>query len=212
MNRAIHVAATSLPFLVLFSAAAANAESSKTTDVSPPAPGASVKAPAEPPKKAEAPSKAVATQPKEPEKRLYAQLPKPLDTISCNIADLEKNGYFALTQVTFGRTPDSLGDTLTWTVRVTKPLTYRHAILLLNGLRDARFYVTSAKTRQELHSTLLYYSDRISSGAVDGGLLTVDTKFEVWMPVDELTVRMLKSRQADTLEFRELGQPHRRTP
>ena len=95
------------------------------------------------------------------------QLPEPLEELSANIGDLEQAGPFVIVDSQFRKIGSGDQDAIVWTVRTTRPITYRHVELLVGKFRDVRFYKTLQRSRQELLTTLMYYSDRISVGAVD---------------------------------------------
>ena len=132
------------------------------------------------------------------------KFPEPLPDITCNITDLERTGYFTVAKVAYGRTAINNEEAMIWKVKVNKPLTCRHAILLLRSFRDVRFYDTAEGAKRELHSTLIYYSDRLSLGAVNRELLKEGDGFDVWILIGTQDVRRLKSLKADTVVFSEL--------
>jgi hypothetical protein len=138
------------------------------------------------------------------EERPFDRFPEPLERLSCNIADLEKSGHLALTKVEYGRTAMVRDDAVIWTLKVVKPITCRHVIMLLRHLRDVRFYATPQGTVQETHWTLLYYSARIPLGAVNRQVLSVDEQFQIWVPINAVEIRRITSRGADTVVFSEL--------
>ena len=148
---------------------------------------------------------ALGAPPVRPAAGLAAKLPEPINTISCNIADLEATGFFSITKVGFGRTRALNEAAVLWTVKVVEPLTCRHAIFLLRHLGDARFYRTLKDgSRSELMSAELYYPAWITDGAISSQNLPQDSEFSVWLLLDGTQVRSLKLHEADTLEFSRL--------
>jgi hypothetical protein len=129
------------------------------------------------------------------------QLPPPLERISGNILDLEADGYFAVEGVEFGISPDGHEDRITWTIRVQKSLTCRHAVLRLKRLHDVRFYNTQPRIHQEIALSRLYHSPLIEIRAVNGDVLFESEEFEVWVPLTRTTVRRLNNQAADTVVF-----------
>jgi hypothetical protein len=137
-----------------------------------------------------------ADQPPDP-----GQLPPPLERISGNIRDLEADGYFAVQGVEFGISPDGIDERITWTIRVQKPLTCRHAMMRLKRLHDVRFYNTQPRIHQEIATSRLYHSPVIEMRAVNGDVLFESEEFDVWVPLSRTTVRRLNTRVADTVVF-----------
>jgi len=140
-----------------------------------------------------------AVEPQKPRDRRY--LSKPLSNIRTNILDLEREGYFAITGVDF-RTRGTGDESIVWTVRVRKSVTYRHVEAMLREFRDARFYQTLDDQQIELIATLVNYSDRISVGSSNGKLFGQDDVFELWIDIPTSYFQKLKSLDADTLVLR----------
>ena len=138
-----------------------------------------------------------------PPARLGEKLAEPLEGVTCGLLAIEESGYFALTDVRYARTEDHREEAMIWTIKVKKPLTCRHALALLRRFQDARFYDTEYKSRQELLVERLFYSSWIAEGAINRRILKPDDEFQLWIVLDIVAVRMLRSRGADTLEFRE---------
>jgi hypothetical protein len=139
----------------------------------------------------------------EPTRRPAEILPAPLDNVACNVLDLEKSGHLAVTKVVTGWSEDFGDEALIWTVKVLKPMTCRHATLLLRRYRDVRFYHAEEKSEKELFSGVLYFSPRIAESAVHGDILQPDTEFEVWLPLTTPQAMMLARQDADHLIFHE---------
>ena len=133
--------------------------------------------------------------------RNVEQLPAPLDKVACNITDLEQNGFLTLTSVALDRSEDFGDEALVWTVKVQKPISCRHAMILLRGFRDVRFYHTEEEAQKELYSTDLLYSSRLAEGAVHGEVLQQDEEFQVWILMSLWHVDILARQQADTVVF-----------
>jgi hypothetical protein len=128
-------------------------------------------------------------------------LSKPFSRIRTNILDLERAGYFAIDAVNIR--PRGTGDeAIVWTVRVRKPVTYRHTEAMLREFRDARFYSTTENRKFEVITTLVNYSDRLSNGSANGKLLGQDDVFELWIDLPTVYFQKLKSLDADTLVLR----------
>jgi hypothetical protein len=142
----------------------------------------------------------------EEEPRPAERLPEPLADVACNLTDLEKTGYFTVTSSEYGLTVDLGERAIIWTVRVDKVLTCRHAKMLLHRFRDLRFFDTEQGMRHEVHCDRLFYSARIETGAVDGALLDPGEEIQLWLVLDRVRIRILKSGGADTLWF---GEPKR---
>ena len=146
---------------------------------------------------------AAAAQPTEQERRTVEILPAPLNTVACNVTELEKSGQLALTKVAFGWSEDFGDEALIWTVKVLKPMTCRHAELLLRRYSDARIYHAEEKMEKELYSSALYFSPRIAEGAVHGEILQPDTEFQVWLLLTSSQAALLVRQQASHLVFHE---------
>ena len=144
--------------------------------------------------------------PSVPTARLGEKLPQPLEGISCDILDFEKLGYFALTDVRYDRTEDCREEAVIWTFKVKKPLTCRHAIALLARFQDVHFFDTEQGSRQELLVERMFYSEQITEGAINRRILKPDDEFQLWIVLDIVAVRMLRSRSADIAEFGRIKQ------
>jgi len=144
---------------------------------------------------------AASEAPGEPTRRPAEILPAPLDNVACNVLDLEKTGHLAVTKVVTGWSEDFGDEALIWTVKVLKPMTCRHALLLLRRYSDVRFYHAEEKSEKELYSGVLYFSPRIAESAVHGDIMQPDTQFEVWLPLTTPQAMMLARQQADHLIF-----------
>jgi hypothetical protein len=129
------------------------------------------------------------------------QLPTPLDKVACNITDLEQAGFLTLTSVALGRSEDFGDEALVWTVKVQKPISCRHAMILLRSFSDVRFYHTEEETQKELYSTDLLYSARLAEGAIQGEVLQQDEEFQVWVLLSLRHVEILARQQIDTVVF-----------
>ncbi len=162
------------------------------------APGPAV---ARPPAAAEAP--ATSEAPGERERRPAETLPAPLNDVASNVLDLEKTGHLAVTSVDFGWSEDFGDESLIWTVKVLRPITCRHAMLLLRQYTDVRFYHVKEKSEKELFSGKLYFSPRIAERAVHGDILQRDTEFQVWLPLTLPQALLLARQQADHIVFHE---------
>ena len=137
------------------------------------------------------------------ERRPAERLPAPLNNLASNFAELEKTGYFAVTDVAFGRSEDFGDEAVIWTIKVLKPITCRHVTILMRRFSDVRFYHAEEKTEKELYSGELYFSSRIAEGAVHGEILRQDMEFEAWVLLDPEQVIMLVREKADAVVFHE---------
>lgn len=136
----------------------------------------------------------------------HRRLPEPLSDITGNFADLEKSGHFRIIKEEFGRTKGLREDALIWTLRVVKPLSYKHAMIVLHRLGDVRFYRVVKDWRKQLHSTQLYYPSYIGKGAVRSEALAQDEWLEVWVLLSQRETDHLELHRANTVEFRQLKQ------
>jgi hypothetical protein len=146
---------------------------------------------------------ATSQAPGEQEPRPVEILPAPLNAVASNVLDLEKTGHLAVTNVDFGWSEDFGDESLIWTVKVLKPMTCRHATLLLRNFSDVRFYHVEGEREKELYSGVLYFSPRIAEGAVHGEILRRDTEFQVWLPLTLAQALLLARQQADHIVFHE---------
>ena len=173
------------------------------------APAPDAPAPAKPaPKAAAKPSPvpetpAASESPAEQKRRPAEMLPAPLDNVACNILDLEKSGHLSVTKVVLGWSEEFGDEALIWTVKLRKPMTCRHATLLLRRFCDVRIYHFEEKSEKELFSGVLYFSPRIAEGAVHGDILQPDLEFQVWLPLTTPQAMMLARQQADHIVFHE---------
>jgi hypothetical protein len=132
------------------------------------------------------------------------RLPPPLGDVSGGLQELEATGYFQLTRIEFGRTPVTDEEALIWTVRVVKPLTCRHAMILLHRVGDVRISRVIDKRLKELHISRLYYPAWIESGAAHGRVIDRHQEFEVWLCLDDKIIAALIRDQASRIDFRPL--------
>ena len=132
------------------------------------------------------------------------KMPEPLEAVYGNLTDLEKSGHFKLLGARLARTKPLDQEAMIWTVRVLRPITYRHAMQIFRLMGDVRFYRTTDYGRQELYWTELYYSFWISDGATQGGLLDPGEEFEIWVLMDATKIQLLDHRSADTVVFSQL--------
>lgn len=149
------------------------------------------------------PAPATSETPGEPARRSAEILPAPLENVACNVLDLEKTGHLAVAKVEFGWSEDFGDESLIWTVKVLKPMTCRHAALLLRNHSDVRFYYVYQDREKELYAGALYFSPRITEGAVHGDILQRDTEFQVWLPLTMSQASLLARQQADHIVFDE---------
>lgn len=129
------------------------------------------------------------------------RLPPPLEDIIGGLQALERSGHFRLIQMEMGRPRVTEMDAVVWTVRVVRPLTYRHALLLLCRVGDVRIARVRDDWQKQLLRTRLAWPDWIDSGAVHGDVLDRDAEFEVWIDLDERTVATLQRDQANRIVF-----------
>lgn len=147
-----------------------------------------------------------ASQPKKPD--LAGKLPEPLSWITGNIGDLEKTGYFKIVDARYGKTKGLSEPAVIWTIEIVKPITCRHAILLLNHLKDVRFYsLVDEKYQQLLLLSEMYYSPWLEEGAVNNEILDRDERFQVWVLLDENQIWVLKHDRADSVVFANPKEP-----
>lgn len=104
------------------------------------------------------------------------QLPSPLDRISGNLHEIEKSGWFTITDVRFDTVGIDRQQSVVWTLRVNQPITCRHAVIFLRNYRDVRFYhETEQQALIEVHYTRLYYDHMIEMGAANNEVLPRDS-------------------------------------
>lgn len=135
-------------------------------------------------------------------------LPDPLEGVATNLIDLEKSGYFTIESVDFAVPDESDEEAFVWTIKVNRTLTIRHALWLLEGFRDVRFYETQGAMRTELFSAWMRYSPRLAERAGDRGLLREDESFQMWVVAPATKLRMLQSLQTGAVVFQPLPDRH----
>ncbi len=133
--------------------------------------------------------------------RELKRLPPPLEDVIGGLLELEQSGHFRLLQMEMGRPRVTEMDAVVWTVRVVRPLTYRHALLLLRRVGDVRIARVRDDWQKQLLRTRLEWPDWIESGAVHGDVLDRDAEFEVWIDLDARTVATLRRDQANRIVF-----------
>jgi hypothetical protein len=156
-----------------------------------------------------APSEEPEPETKDQERKVVAQkaedlvkLPEPLTYVSGNLLDLEMKGFFKIVKGEYGRVRELDEEALIWTLEVVKPITCRHATILLRRLSDVRFYWIDKKWQKQLHSTDLWYSSWVASGSVHHEILDPYERFQVWVLLDAEQVRRLKHERANRVVFK----------
>lgn len=139
-------------------------------------------------------------------------LPAPLDRITGNFLDLESTGYFKIAKTEFGRTDLHRDDALIWTLEVTRPISVRHALRILQQLGDVRFYRTEEDWFQQLHMTHLHYTDTLDARAVRNEILGNFEEFRVWVILSGQDIYGLTHGNADTVVFQELRKRYSSKP
>jgi len=134
-------------------------------------------------------------------------LPKPLDTIESNIRDIELDG--AMSIVSGGRQVINNGqdEAIVWTIRANRVLTCRFIIMQVESLSDIRLYKTNGAesndpSLQEVHSMKLYYAPQLEERAANSELFARNDFFEIWVYLDEVESRKIRSLSADRAIFR----------
>jgi hypothetical protein len=145
------------------------------------------------------PASAGAAEQAKPQDAEY--LPAPLDKIACNLSKLKASGHVDLSSAVLGHAEDFGDESLVWTVKVLKPISCRHALILLRSFSDVRFYHSEEDTVKELYSTNLVYSTRLAEGAVNGEVLQQDEEFQVWVVISLRHLDVLTRQQADAVVF-----------
>ncbi len=133
--------------------------------------------------------------------RRFNRLPEPLEDVIGGLHELERSGHFRLIQMEMGRTRVTEEDAVVWTVRVVRPLTYRHAVTLLRRVGDVRIARIRDEWQQQLLRTRLGWPDWIESSAVQGEVLDRHFEFEVWIELEEWMVKSLQRDQANRIVF-----------
>ncbi|MDP6060022.1 MAG: hypothetical protein QGH33_14075, partial [Pirellulaceae bacterium] len=141
------------------------------------------------------------------EARKKRLMPKPLEAIESNIRDLEKQGFLSIVSGSYKIINNAQDDAIVWTVRANKALTCRHIVMQIESLSDVRLYKTlnaDAKepSLQEVHSMKLYYSSFLDERASSSSLFARDDIFRIWVYLDPVEVRKIRSLSADRAVFR----------
>jgi len=160
-----------------------------------------------------------ATNGAEPVARAYDKLPSPYETITGNIGVLERDGLFTITGAKFDTVGYLHEDAVVWTLQANRPVTYRNIEIVLRPIRDVRFYRRpkpsspadsgradkDKRTRSpaEVHSTILFYSDTITTGAANGDSLARGQSIDVWIYIGPSDVTRINTERANRLVLRE---------
>jgi hypothetical protein len=141
------------------------------------------------------------------EARKKRLMPKPLDRIESNIRDLEKNSFLSIVSAEYKVINNAQDDAIVWTVRANKALTCRHIVMQIELMSDVRLYKTlnpnsKDPSLQEVHSTKLFYSPRLEDRAASSRLFARDDIFKIWLYLDPVEVRKIRSLLADRAIFR----------
>jgi len=141
------------------------------------------------------------------EARKKRLMPKPLDTIESNIRDLEKNGLLSIVSGEYKVINNAQDKAIVWTVRANKTLTCRYILRQIEALSDVRLYKTlRADTKdpslQEVHSMKLYFSQQLEDRAGNSRLFARDDIFKIWVYLETVEARKIRSLLADRAIFR----------
>ena len=141
------------------------------------------------------------------EARKKRLMPKPLDMIESNIRDLENNGFLSIVSGSYKIINNGQDNAIVWTVRANKTLTCRYIVMQIESRSDVRLYKTlKADTKdpslQEVHSLKLFYSPQLDERASSSGLVARDDVFNIWIYLDPVEVRKIRSLSADRAVFR----------
>jgi len=138
-------------------------------------------------------------EPQNKDRQDIATLPDPLQKITTNILDLERDGLFQITGVRFGPNNFDQKDAIIWTLLANRPLTWRHVEIVLHRYRTARFYDSGKRGRRAKFSTLLFYHPQIETDASGDTFLPKGVSFDVWIYLDRHDRLQLSNRKIDTL-------------
>jgi hypothetical protein len=135
-----------------------------------------------------------------------ANLPAPLDGITGNVMDLEATGHFKIIKAELGRTRQFQDPALIWTIRVLRPITCRHALILFRRVGDARFFRVEKdhRWRKQIYAARLYNPPWIDSGAANGQRLYRDEQFQIWVPMEHSKADLLRHDEANLVVFSHL--------
>ena len=141
------------------------------------------------------------------EARKKRLMPKPLDMIESNIRDLENNGFLSIVSGSYKVINNAQDNAIVWTVRANKTLTCRYIVMQIESYSDVRIYKTlRADTKdpslQEVHSLKLFYSSQLEDRASSSRLFARDDMFKIWIYLDPVEVRKIRSLSADRAVFR----------
>ena len=143
-----------------------------------------------------------AKDPDKPDRPAINQLPEPLQDVWGNVTDLEKRGYFTVTEVRFGAAPFRTGgQAVIWTLRAKENVTWRTVATFLKHFRDVRFYRTEEKGSYELYNTFLEWSDLVDTYATTRKVLRRDNVFEVWVRLSVVKLRKIRTQEVNELVF-----------
>ena len=134
-------------------------------------------------------------------------LPKPLDMIESNLRDLEQNGLLTIVAGSRKIINNGQDEAIVWTVRANRPLTCRYLVMQVDALSDVRLYKTlGAESKdpslQEVHSMKLYHSSELEDRAASTQLFARNDTFDIWVYLDAVEARKIRSLSADRAIFR----------
>jgi hypothetical protein len=141
------------------------------------------------------------------EARKKRLLPEPLDAIESNIRDLEQNGLLSIVSGRKAIINNGQDDAIVWTVRANRPLTCRYIVMQVEAMSDVRLFKTlGAETKdpslQEVHSMKLFYAPDLDERAANSSLFARNDFFTVWVYLDQVEARKIRSLGADRAIFR----------
>jgi hypothetical protein len=131
------------------------------------------------------------------------KLPPPLEEISFDKSDFEKDGHFRVHKIRFGPAGLLGEDAVIMTIQANRSVTYRHVEIYLRQFRDVRFYTRREEYKDRfVHSTILVHSHIISADAANGEVLPEKATIEVWFHLDRAEMQKLINFKANTVVFR----------
>lgn len=134
-------------------------------------------------------------------------MPKPLHAIECNIRDLEQEGFLAIIAGSHQVINNGQDQAIVWSVRANRSLTCRYILGRIEALSDVRMYKTlradtNDPSLQEVHSMQLHYSPQLETRASNSELFARDDVFQIWIYLEPVEVRKIRSLKADRAIFR----------
>ena len=124
------------------------------------------------------------------------RLPKPIQTIACDMSVFEQGGVFTIIDIRYEEVGEAVkGDGIVWTLKANREISCADAKRLLKN-RTARFYRDIKDARQEVMFTYVFLPNKLEFGGFADQRLQANEAVEIYMFLDADEIRRLTDKKA----------------